>query len=239
MLQTHPFIEMEELAAHTLYRINKHILIGFFKYKRSELHITAKCIFIPIDFLFHANTFTILQHLILSKLKQNQQVYARLCNIEAIDKKTATAFLVAHHLLGYANAAYCYGLYFEQELLAVASFSKGRKMNRLAAKKRSFELVRFACKTGVGISGGLSKCLNAFIKDKQPGDVMTYIDKQFYDGSGFTKIGFTLHSETLPQHFWVDSHYKRQFVKLNSPIEMNNGIYQCANLGNIKLVLSC
>lgn len=213
--------------------------MGFFKHHRSELYPAENCIFIPIDFLFHANTFIILQHLIQSKLKQNQQVYARRCQIEAIDKKTAATFLVTHHLLGYANAAYCYGLYFDTELLAVASFSKGRKMNRLAANKRSFELVRFACKAGVGISGGLSKCLNAFINDKQPGDVMTYIDKQFYDGSGFTKIGFTVHSETPPQSFWIDSLYKRRLIKLDSPIEADNGAYPCTNLGNIKLVLSC
>ena len=131
-----------------------------------------------------------------SKLGLNKTVFARQCELKKVDKTTANNFLNHYHLMNATQSASNYGLFFKQELIAAASFSKGRKMNRLQVHERSFELIRFCCKEGITVTGGLTKLVKNFCREKNAGDVMTYVSKEFSDGKSFTNAGFKKHSET-------------------------------------------
>lgn len=223
-------------VSDSAFLVNERLLIQFYK---SEIPIQTgfvNTLFVPVDFLYNSLKTNSLIGIISTKLQLNQSVFARNCTVERISRKAAEAFLNEYHLMGYTAVHDCIGLYYKGELLAVAGFSKGRQLNRLAAGERSYELVRFACKQGYSISGGLSKCIKAFTKERNPADIMTYIDKQFYSGQGFYKIGFELHSESSPLLFYVDANYKRVPVKKNTEISNQNGYYTW-NIGNLKLVL--
>ena len=174
-------------------------------------------------------------YFIQSKLQLNKTVYARSCQLKKIDKLSATAFLNNYHFLNSANAAYNYGLFYKDELLCVACFSKGRKMNRLHPQQRSFELIRFCTKGGTTLTGGLTKLLKHFCNEKKPGDIMTYIDKQLSDGKAFLKAGFKLYSETEPTNFLIN---KKTFERINLKNEIFNEtlFYKTQNAGNLKLV---
>lgn len=175
--------------------------------------------------------------IIRSKLQLNTTIFARKCQVKRINTTYAKLFLDAHHLMEYASAAFHYGLFFNEELFAVAAFSKGRKMDRLPADKRSFELVRFCCKEGVTVTGGLSKLLQHFIEEKEPGDIMTYIDKQWSSGSGYLKCGFKLHGETKKQEFLINkTTYERHNFK-GEKFDPKK-FYKVQNCGNLKLVYS-
>lgn len=137
-----------------------------------------------------------LSALIRSKLKLNASIFARNCELKKLDKKTAEEFLNTYHLMNATQSAFNYGLFHNAELIAVASFSKGRKMNRLQEHERSFELIRFCCKEGITVTGGLTKLVKNFCREKKAGDVMTYISKQFGDGKSFTNAGFKKTGET-------------------------------------------
>jgi hypothetical protein len=130
-----------------------------------------------------------------------------------------------------------YGLFYREELMAAASFSNGRKMNRLPADKRSYELIRFCSRAGYTVTGGLSKLLKHFVREKDAGDVMTYVDKQFSEGKAFLKAGFRKEGESQPRHFLV---HKKTFEclplddeKRQTP-DPHHYIYSTA--GNLKLV---
>jgi hypothetical protein len=170
-----------------------------------------------------------------SKLQLNKKVFARKCSIKKITGPQSKTFLGQYHLMGYAKAAYHLGMFLNDELIAVASFSAGRKMNRLEAHQRSYELVRFCCKEGITVTGGLSRLLNYFVGEKHPGDIMTYIDKQFSEGDSYLKNGFKKHSETAPQQFLVN---KRTFERRHYKGEDfdKKEFYLTENCGNIKLV---
>jgi hypothetical protein len=131
-----------------------------------------------------------------SRLGLNQRVFARNCQVKKITKEEAANFLDRYHLMGSTQNAFNYGLFQNDELLAVASFSKGRKMNRLPEDKRSFELIRFCCKDGITVTGGLTKLVKNFCREKEAGDVMTYVDQRFSDGTSFIRAGFARHSAT-------------------------------------------
>jgi hypothetical protein len=222
----------------------EHLKIGIFKENTFELYNSTSCVdddkklegirfSIALDQLVRREQqmFSIIR----SKLQLNKKIFARKCDVKKINATYARLFLDAHHLMEYATSAFHYGLFSNDELIAVAAFSKGRKMDRLPADKRSFELVRFCCKEGITVTGGLSKLLKHFIKEKQPGDIMTYVDKQWSYGSGYLKIGFKSIGETKRQEFIVDrntferSNYKGEEYDQRKSYLVQNG-------GNLKLV---
>ncbi len=181
--------------------------------------------------------------IISSKLGENERVFARNCEVKKVTKLQTESFLNQNHLLGFKTAYFKYALYYQQEIVAIATFSKGRKMNRLEVSKRSFELISFCCKKGESVIGGLSKLLKAFVTDLQPGDLMTYIDKDWSDGSAYLNLGFKIHSETEPQSYVFDTtnFEKYQFDKLPKNIFIalqsnNQNLEIVKNSGNLKLV---
>jgi hypothetical protein len=180
-----------------------------------------------------------LTSVIQSKLGLNKKIFARNCEVKKIDKKISENFINHYHLMNSTQSAFNYGLFLQEELLAVASFSKGRKMNRLPEDKRSYELIRFCCKDGLSITGGLSKLVKNFCRERNAGDVMTYVDKQLVPGNSFIKAGFVKHSETEPAYYLVDkSSYKRQAINTKISDTNSEQFYRLKNSGNIKLVFT-
>jgi hypothetical protein len=174
--------------------------------------------------------------ILLSKLQLNKTVFARKCEVRPVDKKTAGAFLEKYHLMNATKSAFNLGLWFEEELIALATFSKGRKMNRLPEDQRSFELIRFCCKSGMTVTGGLTKLLRHFCEEKQAGDIMTYVDKQLSDGRAFIQAGFKKHSETAPNYFLVNRlSFERTAADMEETFDRKK-FYLSHNAGNIKLV---
>ena len=190
-----------------------------------------------LDNWYHKND--ILLSIIASILGKNKTIFARNCQVKKVDKAIAEAFLNENHLLGYLNAYYKYALFFDNEILAIATFSKGRKMNRLSSEKRGFELISFCCKKNISVTGGLSKLLKAFVIDLQPGDIMTYVDKDWSEGKAYLKIGFKLHSETPPQSFLFNTKSLAK-QKVSNDFELENkqdkDTILVKNSGNLKLV---
>lgn len=176
-----------------------------------------------------------LLYMIQSQLQLNKKVFARNCTIKKVNSPESKLFLNNYHLMGYAVSATHIGLFLKDELIAIASFSKGRKMNRLKTNQRSFELVRFCCKAGTTITGGLSKLISHFVQEKKPGDIMTYIDKQLSEGKAYFTCGFKLHSETLPQQFLIHKKTLERTSYKGEPFDKTI-FYLTENSGNIKLI---
>jgi hypothetical protein len=199
--------------------------------------INNKKLCFHLDDWLHKNDVVL--SIIASILGKNKTIFARNCQVKKVDKALAEAFLNENHLLGYLNAYHKYALFFDNEIIAIATFSKGRKMNRLSSEKLGFELISFCCKKNISVTGGLSKLLKAFITDLQPGDVMTYVDKDWSEGKAYLKIGFKLHSETPPQSFLFNTKTLTK-KKVSNDFELESNIDKdtilVKNSGNLKLV---
>lgn len=186
------------------------------------------------DILFHSPEKIVA--LIFSKLKLNKSIYARTCTVNRVDKETAHNFLTKYHLMNATQSALNLGLFHKDELVSLATFSKGRKMNRLREDQRSFELIRFCCISGVTVTGGLSKLIKTFCEEKNAGDVMTYVDKHLSDGSSFIRAGFKKHSETEPNYFLVNRKtFERKSASKDEVFDKEK-FYLSKNGGSIKLV---
>jgi hypothetical protein len=156
---------------------------------------------------------------ILAHMEIFTQIYARNCEIRKIDKKTAAEFLNANHSYGDASCRYRYGLYLKRHtghnsgsvsiepgcLVAVATFSNGRKWIKGDKTIRSYEWTRYASLPEVRLSGGMGRILKAFISDVQPDDIMTYADLEWSEGKVYDALGFTLEGWKPPVFFAINT----------------------------------
>ena len=132
------------------------------------------------------------------QMKKKKRIYARKTTVQRINATLATTFLQKHHLWGSPtrSAKYYYGLFStslddtQEELVAVASFSSRRKVHRQNQVYKSHELIRYCSESHTSVIGGISKLCSHFIQTIQPDDIITVIDRDWGDGSGWHSLGF-------------------------------------------------
>ena len=124
--------------------------------------------------------------------------FARKCTVGAITPREASGFISTWHTQGAGpSATHAYGLSLNGELMAVATFGKGR------FKNRGWELLRF-CSVG-RVVGAISRLMAAFLKDHPGESVVSYADLRWGYGDGYARAGFTLVAVTDPDYWWADS----------------------------------
>lgn len=136
--------------------------------------------------------------MVLARCGRAPRTSARRCEVRHLDASTAATFLAQHHLQGTVPSSVKLGLYHEEALVAVATFSKPRFARR---DKTGWELVRFAT-DGRVVAGGLSRLCAAF-RRQHPGPLVSYADLRFADGRGYEAAGWTLTRRTVPGYLWV------------------------------------
>lgn len=157
---------------------------------------------------------------LLAHLQIYVQIYARNCEVRKIDKATAAEFLATNHSYGDATCRYRYGLFLRRytghtcdavqdrpqpgDLVAVATFSNGRKWIKGDKTIRSYEWTRYASLPGVRLSGGMGRILKTFIEDVKPDDIMTYADLEWSEGKVYEALGFEFEDTKGPVMFSVD-----------------------------------
>jgi hypothetical protein len=177
-----------------------------------------------------------------SILNQNTNaIYARNTSVIELDKDSAQLFLDDNHLMGYGGGEVFLGLRDDTEVVAVAVFSKILFMKYEDPQYFSVELERYCSLQGTTVVGGLDKLIKAYINDNPVDDIVTYIDKEWSDGSSFVKIGFEVMGETDPIPFVVSTRgWTRTQLKLkkkNTGVIIDPWEYIVENQGNIKMRL--
>ena len=139
--------------------------------------------------------------------KKTIKIYARKCEIREIDTKTYKNFCVENHLQGYGAAAIKIGLFYNNELIQIMSFSKAR------FKKYEYEMIRECSKNGYTIIGGKSKLLKYFEKTYKPKNLVSYCEKNKFSGDSYLKLGFKLDRESQPGYNYYKG--KSKYNRLN------------------------
>lgn len=126
-----------------------------------------------------------------------KKIYARDCQVKPIDSKTYSEFLELYHLQGPVKSSIRYGLYCQDELIAVIGFGQSR------FKKGELELHRYCVKADYQIIGGFSKLIKHSCQENNIKEFISFIDLAHYNGRGYKKIGFTKVSVTKPSYVYV------------------------------------
>jgi hypothetical protein len=103
-------------------------------------------------------------------------------------------------LQGYIDSDVRYGLFYENKLVFVMTFSK-------SCQNSSYEyvLTRFASKLTYQVVGGVSRLLTTF-KRNFKASLTTCVDKRYSNGELYEKLGFELISQSKPECVKIDKY---------------------------------
>ncbi len=186
----------------------------------------------------------IIRNRIKAILSPDKSIYARKCIIKKISADISSSFLDNNHLLGNTYAKFKYGMYHEDILVAVATFSKPRPINRDGKIVKSYEWVRYSSLGSNRIAGGMGKFLKHFYNEVDPDEIMSYADIDWSEGDVYYKLGFKLIGKTNPLRFYVNNKTGER-VKMASKTHLNESDYKLSsdwqilyNSGNLKFLWS-
>ena len=123
----------------------------------------------------------------------NKIIYARKCEVKVVDKQTYKDYCQKYHLQGYKGANIILGLYYQDQLIQLASFSKSRY-----DKNYEYEWIRGIQLPGYQVIGGTSKLFSYFINNYQPKSIICYSDFNKFSGNSYKNCGFILDKITTP-----------------------------------------
>lgn len=145
--------------------------------------------------------------IILSLIKSacglfSRRIYARKCSVREITNKQARDFNNNNHLQGHRNAKITYGLFYENELVQLMSFSK-TKYNRNIREDDSWEIIRECTSINTLVVGGVSKLYKYFLKNNIVKSIFSYCDFNKFTGESYEKLGMKFIGYTGPDMKWL------------------------------------
>ena len=195
---------------------------------------------------------------ILNKIgKTKNRIFARKCSIKEVDYMKSRDFLNDNHLQGDCKSSIRIGLFYNNQLVSLMTFSKLRlplqRFEKNRNKKDYFELTRFCNRIDGNVIGGASKIIKYFIEKSRPKQIETYSDNLISTGHLYEKLGFEYVHTSNPGYWYVINGIrqhrfnwrKQKLVKMGydptkSEEEIMNelGHWKIYNAGNKKWILN-
>lgn len=228
-----------------------------FKTPNYHLEKTIKCKNLGFDLVHIFEDEWIYKKEIVKSIVKNKlnlidnKIYARKCELREVETKEVRKFLNENHIQGNVNSSVKLGLYYNNELVSLMTFSKGRII--MGGKKNEWELNRFCNKINTNVIGSASKLLKSFIKTFKPQKLISYSDIRIFDGKMYGKLNFNMISQSKPNYWYVignKRHYRFNFKKSNlikegydknkteKEIMFDRKIYRIYDCGNIRWELT-
>lgn len=140
--------------------------------------------------------------------KTERRVYGRSTGVREISNKQAVDFLNQNHLQGSSVSKIRLGLFLQEELVSVMTFSSLRRATGKTSQEGSYELIRYSSLLGTQVLGGASKLFKYFVKHYKPISVISYANRDWSDGNLYTQLKMSFKGFTPPGYFYVKSRYK-------------------------------
>jgi very-short-patch-repair endonuclease len=142
--------------------------------------------------------------------KIDKKIFARKCEIREVTNKDKNNFLNENHIQGASVDSYRIGLYNEDELVSIMTFSKKRIVTGFKkSKEGEFELNRFCSLINTNVVGGFERLLSYFKKNNQYSSIISYADCRWsginFENTVYHKNGFNFLSQSKPSYFYLDT----------------------------------
>jgi hypothetical protein len=150
-------------------------------------------------------------------------IYGRKCQIKEISNQESREFLNKNHIQGMVNSMINIGLIYDNELVALMTFGKMRKMMGYKSGNEVYELVRFCNKLDTTVIGGANKLLKFFIRKYNPKNIISYADRRWSQGDLYEKLGFQFVSDTKPNYWYVHGKNRKHRYSFKKDILIKDG----------------
>ena len=132
------------------------------------------------------------------------KIFARKCIVKDVDKATEKQFLLNNHIQGYAKSSVAIGLYYNDMLVSLMSFSKPNKAKGQQSIEGHWELLRYCSLLDHSVIGGASRIFSKFIQSHNPTQVLSFADKRWSIGDLYRLLGFDQHKDTAVNYWYID-----------------------------------
>ena len=148
--------------------------------------------------------------------KTPNKIYARNTIVKEVPWNESIQFLNENHRQGRADSKFRYGLYLDEELVALMTFGKKRSTIGSDYGDNTYELVRFCNKLNTSIIGGASKLLNYFVSNMHPNCIISYSDRAHTKGHLYEVLGFIECIRSEPGYVWVCEKNDLEYNRMNA-----------------------
>lgn len=146
----------------------------------------------------------------------DRKIYARKCEIREVTKKESSIFLKENHLQGECGSIIRLGLFFNDELVSLMTFSKDRKSLGRSSKEGCWELIRFCNKLGSLVIGGASRLFKNFINEYDPLKITSFCDRRWSpDNNFYENLGFYFVYNTQPNYWYYKNNTLNRMHRYN------------------------
>ena len=143
-----------------------------------------------------------------------ERIYARKCEIRDVSTSDYREFCDKYHVQGYRSASVKLGLYYNNELVQIASFNKARTYGNSSSNyKYEWEWIRGCISSNNKVIGGTSKLLKHFIDTYEPKNILCFSDWNLFSGKGYEEAGFIFEGITSPDKFYITPGHK--LIRIN------------------------
>ena len=132
------------------------------------------------------------------------KLFARQCVIKEVDYAVEKEFLDKHHIQGHSKSSVKVGLYHNNLLISLMTFSKPNLSKGLKKRPGWWELLRFCSQTNTTVVGGANKMFKYFISTYSPEGVLSFADSRWSKGMVYNQLGFTANGHTGPNYWYIN-----------------------------------
>jgi hypothetical protein len=172
----------------------------------------------------------LIKSMIKNKINKNIQnkIFARQCQISVIESKKSAVFLNQNHIHGAAAAQLHLGLYYNDHLVYVMTFTKNNISRR---NTQTWEIQRMAGSIDTLVIGAASKLFSYFVKNYNPGEVISYADLRWFTGESYRHLGFKFVSNSKPGYWYTDKNYttRKHRYSLRKNVNDNTSLTEWEN----------
>lgn len=120
------------------------------------------------------------------------------CIVKDVAEDIALEFLEENHILGPVAARVRIGLYHQDQLVSLMTFSSTH-----VGLHSDWELLRFCNKLNCEVDGAFSKLLRRFEESCKPKSVRVFVDRRWSSGLQLENAGFCLEKVEQPSYWYV------------------------------------
>ena len=144
------------------------------------------------------------------------KIYARKCIVKKIISTEKDLFLLKNHIQGKDVSSIRYGLFYNDLLISVMTFTKPNISKGNSSKIGIFELNRFCNDINYNVIGSFGKLLKSFIMEYNPLEIFTYANRRYTSKyhNVYTKNNFSEIQPSPPNYYYTND-YKNLLNRFN------------------------
>jgi len=148
----------------------------------------------------------------------SNKIHARQCIVKEIPAKQKREFLDKFHIQGNDISSVFLGLYYDNKLISVMTFStpsRSRASKNMLNTEGLWELNRYATDYNYLIRGGAGKLLTYFKNNFSWKTIYSYADRRWSVGELYKTLGFKLEKISKPNYWYLPPNCSKRIYRYN------------------------